>query len=155
MLNMKVSEIEGDAVLFYKQGFPIPAHCILNQFELMLQVFNEKKEELSQRYDIEIDMSLKMVAHYGSFTEYNLSGFKKLYGKVVIESHRLLKNSIESRCYALITDDLIAADAISSKNNKIRGLSASKLCEVYGDMRNICFTYFDYENANEEEKLTA
>lgn len=154
ILDLQVSEIEGDAVLFYKHGTPPSANRILEQYEAMLEGFNEKLEQINRRFGRCIDLSLKLVAHYGPITEYSIGGFIKLYGEAVIEAHRLLKNSVNSRSYALLTDELIEASYPTWKKEPPAGFSASKLCEVYGDLRNICFTCFNYE-AELEEKLTA
>lgn len=41
-LLFKVSEIEGDAILFYRYGMPYPVDVILRQFEVMLLAFNKR-----------------------------------------------------------------------------------------------------------------
>ena len=154
ILDLQVSEIEGDAILFYKLGkTPPSAHKILEQYEIMLEGFHEKLAQINRKFGRSLDLSLKLVAHYGSITEYSIGGFRKLYGKAVIEAHRLLKNSVNSRSYALLTDELIEASCPAQKKESLIGFSASKLCEVYGGLRNICFTYFDYEQEN-AEKMT-
>jgi hypothetical protein len=40
--QFKVSEIEGDAVLFYRLDDPVPVHTILAQFQSMLDRFEQK-----------------------------------------------------------------------------------------------------------------
>ncbi|TFF36224.1 DUF2652 domain-containing protein [Mucilaginibacter psychrotolerans] len=46
-----------------------------------------------------MDLGLKLITHYGPFSEYKVGGFTKLYGISVIKAHRLLKNSIGSDEY--------------------------------------------------------
>jgi hypothetical protein len=53
-----------------------------------------------------IDLSLKIITHYGEFTGYNVKQFNKLIGKDVIVAHQLLKNDIEQHEYWLITPPL-------------------------------------------------
>ncbi|WP_409932590.1 DUF2652 domain-containing protein [Xanthocytophaga flavus] len=38
-----------------------------------------------------MDLSLKLIAHYGTFLEYTIETFKKLYGEPIIKTHALLK----------------------------------------------------------------
>jgi hypothetical protein len=77
--------------------------------------------------------------------QFRIGGFEKLYGEVVIEAHRLLKNDVLSMSYVLITDELID-NCASSKEEELllRGIHSSKLCEFFGGLREVCFTYFDY-----------
>ncbi len=44
-------------------------------------------------------------------TEYKIDRFTKLYSGVVVEAHRLLKNSIKSDSYLLLTDSLLEKNA--------------------------------------------
>ena len=62
----------------------------------MLDKFNNKLKQLKNDTGIQIDLTLKMIVHYGRIATYKLNKFTKLYGKTVIEAHRLLKNSVKS-----------------------------------------------------------
>ncbi|HLW19037.1 MAG TPA: DUF2652 domain-containing protein [Cyclobacteriaceae bacterium] len=146
-MNLKIAEIEGDAIFFYKWE-PLPCiDGIMQQFELLKNAFDINKSELEQKYRIRLDLHLKAVAHYGDMSEFSLGGFRKLYGEVVVEAHRLLKNGIPERSYLLMTDTL--TDAGSAKSNYRETLihkhRSSKLCEIYGDVHNICFTYVYFD----------
>lgn len=144
LINLNVSEIEGDAIFFYKSE-PIPSiNNIVRQYEHWLKRFNQNLKKYNAQFERPLDLSLKVIAHYGEIVEYNIHGHHKLYGEVVIESHRLLKNSINSHSYILITDELMNASLGIGEIGFPGGLKSSKLCEIYGDLRNICFTYFDY-----------
>ena len=59
-----------------------------------------------------IDLTLKVITHYGEFTGYNVKNFSKLIGKDIIVAHQLLKNDIDQHEYWLVTDGL-AGDKIS------------------------------------------
>jgi hypothetical protein len=75
-----------------------------------------------------------------------------LYGEVVIEAHRLLKNSVPSKSYMLITDELMeAAGPISGAGIPTRQVRVEKLFEMYGGLRNIGFTWFDFQEVVEQE----
>jgi hypothetical protein len=109
-LEFSVSEIEGDAVLFYKFGPPPSVKCMIDQYESMIDVFEAKKRTLSEIFQTEIDLSIKIIVHHGRFLEYSISNFKKLYGSPVIEAHNLLKNHLlDSNCFILMTDAYINA----------------------------------------------
>lgn len=142
ILNLEISEIEGDAVLFYKKN-QITLTQIKFQFESMLNNFNAKIDELKAETGIEIDLTLKLIAHYGEISTYKIGDFEKLYGRSVIEAHSLLKNSIESNSYILITDDLF--NKSRKKNIDSSFFYGSQICEVLGNLKRICYTYFDYE----------
>lgn len=142
ILNLEISEIEGDAVLFYKKSSLSPIQ-IKQQFEVMLQAFRKEVAVLSEDYGLKIDLTLKLIAHYGELSTYRIGNFEKLYGTTVIEAHRLLKNSIQSNSYFLLTDSIFFA-----AKNAYSGscyYSGSQLCEIYGDLKKIGYTYFDYE----------
>lgn len=141
-LNLKISEIEGDAILFYVHNHLTPV-LIKDQFEVMLKQFKKRLEELRAETGLEIDLSLKLIAHYGKLSTYRIGKFEKLYGRTVIEAHRLLKNSIKSNSYILMTDSIFKASR--DKHTGTCYYSGSQLCEVQGNLKNIGFTYFDYE----------
>lgn len=103
-IEMNVSEIEGDAILFYKFGKKPSVHTILKMYENMLENFNIKRKEIESIMGDRLSLSLKLVAHYGSFSEYTIGPFKKLYGEPVVKAHALLKNNIKSNTYVLLTD---------------------------------------------------
>jgi hypothetical protein len=106
ILNLKVSEIEGDAILFYRYGAPPTLKALMDQYERMLIAFKKKLREFNGHRRLSgLELSLKLIVHLGSIAEYRLYGFKKLYGEAIIEAHRLLKNDIPSHNYVLVTKD--------------------------------------------------
>lgn len=142
ILELKISEIEGDAILFYTERTLTPIQ-IKEQYELMVDRFRAKVNELSDENGFEIKLSLKLIAHFGEISTYIIGDFEKLYGKTVIEAHQLLKNAIESRSYLLITESVFNAN-----KGKFAGTcyySGNHLCEIYGDLVKVGYVYFDYE----------
>lgn len=117
-LSLQVSEIEGDAVLFYKHGINPTLEEVIVLAERMYASFCRKRTELSQQLSFPIDLSLKFVVHYGSFSTYKLGSFEKLYGKPIVEAHKLLKNHLSSTpAYILFTTAfLLAASEARSVN---------------------------------------
>jgi hypothetical protein len=109
VLGLQLSEIEGDAVLFYKVGEPIPMEEMLDGINTMYEAFERKYHALKLQYDIQSELSLKFILHYGDMDVYEIRGFTKLYGQTIIESHRLLKNGSTYSSYILITEDYVKA----------------------------------------------
>ena len=108
-LNLQISEIEGDAVLFYKIGKPIPIRNIFSAFLRVRKAFDSKYQSWKRLYNIESDLSLKLILHYGDIKTYNVKGYNKLYGEAIIEAHQLLKNGNGISEYILITRDYMEA----------------------------------------------
>jgi hypothetical protein len=140
-LGFKISEIEGDAILFYLYGKPYPVKKLLQQFSGMLLAFNEKLEEIRLVADHADQLSIKAVAHYGEITEYQISRFSKLYGEILIEAHRLLKNHIHLNTYILITDAYIN----EFPKDDVLIFSGVQQCEKY-DLGKLCYTYYPYND---------
>jgi Protein of unknown function (DUF2652) len=113
-IGLEVSEIEGDAILFYKFGDSPDLHELYKQVEKMFCEFHRH----IGAYDIRrfcqckacisaINLTLKIITHYGEFTGYNVKQFNKLIGKDVIVAHQLMKNNIDQHEYWLVTQDLL------------------------------------------------
>jgi hypothetical protein len=112
-LGMTVSEIEGDAVLFFmKDRTPTPSE-IVRQSERTFHAFHSHLK----RYERDRicpcgacrtahQLTLKMVAHAGPVEIIRVQEFEKPYGADVILAHRLLKNEIPNPEYLLLTREL-------------------------------------------------
>ncbi len=109
-MGLTVSEIEGDAVLFFKNTTPKIAD-ILSQVEKTFLRFHNHL----QRYETEricrcgacetaSRLSLKFIVHKGPVQSIKIKNHNKLHGPDVIHAHRLLKNAIDSHEYILFTD---------------------------------------------------
>jgi len=147
-LKLEVAEIEGDAVLFFKCNQLPSIIDIVDHFEILKIEFTKTKIELEEKYERNLKIDLKAIAHYGTITEFFLGGFRKLYGEVVVEAHHLLKNKINESSYLLITNELIESSIdIEYANKSINGLVTNKLCEIYNGLRNICYSYILTENS--------
>jgi hypothetical protein len=71
-LDMDLSEIEGDAILFYKVEKPFPLSQLMNGFKNMHEAFDTQFEKWKLRYKIEADLSLKLIVHYGEIIVYDI-----------------------------------------------------------------------------------
>ncbi|MET0393194.1 MAG: DUF2652 domain-containing protein [Chitinophagaceae bacterium] len=144
-LQLNVAEIEGDAVLFYRGGAAPSPHKLFDQYEKMVMAFEAKRKDLERKFSLRLDLSLKVIAHYGTMAPFRIGSFKKLYGQVVVEAHRLLKNSVDSNSYLLLTDSLFRQPHHVPDHDLLQpGIRSGRLCEVYDGLRKLCFTYFDF-----------
>ena len=113
-VGLEISEIEGDAILFYKFGETPPLDELYEQvrkmfcdFHRQLMAYHYRRFCQCKACTSAINLTLKVITHYGEFTGYNVKNFQKLIGKDIIIAHQLLKNDIEQHEYWLITDSLM------------------------------------------------
>jgi len=113
-LGLDISEVEGDAILFFKFGEKPELNEIYNQVEKMFSSFHKHLKIYENRRTCHcracvsvINLTLKVITHYGEFTGYKVKNFNKLIGKDVIVAHQLLKNDIEHHEYWLVTKSLM------------------------------------------------
>src|SRR5436190_8122825 len=112
-IGLEISEIEGDAILFYKYGEMPDLKEVYTQVEKMFREFHKQLLSYDHRRLCQckactgaVELTLKVITHYGEFTGYNVKSFNKLIGKDIIIALQLLKNDIEQHEYWLVTDSL-------------------------------------------------
>ena len=111
-MDLKISEIEGDSILFYQLAIPDMevVYAQLERFFLSfhkhLLLYERNQTFYCNAFTTAINMSLKIISYYGEFTEYNVGDFRKLIGKDVIIVHQLLKNDTIDHEYWLISSSL-------------------------------------------------
>ena len=110
-LELKVSEIEGDSVLFYVIGKPPAMGEIINQSKRMFIDFHVNLKVMERDFDCQCGacttvsiLTLKFITHYGVCSEVAIQNFTKLIGSDVILAHRLLKNNVPDREYILFSE---------------------------------------------------
>lgn len=135
-LGLEISEIEGDAILFYKFGEAPELEKIYGQVEKMFCEFHRNLLAYEKRRYCQceacvsaIDLSLKVITHYGEFTGYKVKNFNKLIGKDIIIAHQLLKNDIDKHEYWLVTKPLLGDAAPSGFTNWMEWNSSAKQTE--------------------------
>lgn len=110
-LGLMVSELEGDAVLFYKYGKPPSLEEIISQCNKIFKNFHCYIKQFS--FDTlcdcnccktAINLSLKFIVHYGKVSPVNIKKHEKLFGRDIIIAHRFLKNNIENEEYILLSE---------------------------------------------------
>lgn len=111
-LKMTVSEIEGDAVLFYRKGKEPSFKETAEQVETMFLEFHRYLAYYNRDRICECgacssasQLTLKFVYHYGNATLRKIANIESLFGPDVTLAHKLLKNSLDSHEYFLMTDD--------------------------------------------------
>jgi len=116
-MDLKISEIEGDAILFYRFGKPPSVEEMYVQVEKMFCNFHRYIKQYEDRRICPCkacegakDLTLKVITHHGEFSTYTVKEFSKLIGKDVIKAHQLLKNDIPLHEYWLVTDDIYRDD---------------------------------------------
>jgi hypothetical protein len=136
-LGLEISEVEGDAILFYKFGAPPDLDELYEQVEGMFCAFHRNLLAYEQRRYCQceacgaaVNLSLKVVTHYGEFTGYKVRDFQKLIGKDVIVAHQLLKNDIASREYWLVTQNLFEGRPTESVAGSRTWSSSAKRTEA-------------------------
>lgn len=110
-IGLKVSEIEGDAVLFFKTGKLPSLEKLMDQCKLFYTEFykqlNVLREENKEATIPEI-LGLKIILHYGQEIALTKVGNSiKLLGEDLVVAHRLLKNKIRMDEYVLLTEGLM------------------------------------------------
>ncbi len=115
-IDLQISEIEGDAILFYRKGKKPTAAEILTQVQRMYVKFHAclRKYEYQRICQCGAcgqsnNLSLKFIIHYGNISINQVKSFSKLFEKDLIVAHRLMKNDISLKEYVLITHQLLNA----------------------------------------------
>lgn len=114
--DLKLAEIEGDALFFYKENEIPSQERLLAQIETMFTAFYSHLKLLETNRICPCNacatapkLQLKIIAHCGELQFIEVQGNRKPFGQEVIQAHRLLKNSIASEHYALISKQLASA----------------------------------------------
>ncbi len=135
-LGLEISEIEGDAILFYKFGDPPALREIYKQVEKMFVAFHKNLISYEHRRYCQceacisaINLTLKVITHFGEFTGYNVKNFSKLIGKDIIVAHQLLKNDIPQHEYWLVTQNLLANEETLDFASWMQWNSSTKVTE--------------------------
>jgi hypothetical protein len=111
-LDMQVSEVEGDAVLFARTGRPPRFADLLSQTKKMYVDFHSYLKQFEMLRICQCGacigaskISLKVIVHAGPASAMDVKGHSKFIGSSVIIAHRLLKNSVPLAEYLLVTQE--------------------------------------------------
>lgn len=158
MMGLKVNEIEGDAIIFYRLGATSSPKTIIDQCQLFFNGFNEEIEKLylkmkenGEEDSTLLSLGLKVVVNYGVISLTPIGKKISLLGEPVVTAHKLLKNSIEDDQYVLFSDKYLEAcvgqtDASEIPNNLISG------SDFYEDLGDISYSYLSLSKMEQFSK---
>lgn len=153
--DMNISEIEGDAVLFFKDDIPSISKLIEQckqtfiNFHTYLQQYNTERICRCGACETASKLSLKFIIHQGDVEKISIKDHKKLHGKDLILAHRLLKNSIAEKEYILITDPF-KLDPFSIEIEKMEWVSLKEGSETYDNFEETKYSYIPIKSLLEE-----
>ncbi len=150
-IGMTISEIEGDAVLFFKEDVPSISDLIEQCQQTFINFHNHLRKYDTERIcrcgacEIATKLSLKFIVHKGDVERINIKGYKKLYGSDVILAHMLLKNSIPESEYILITDQ-DGLDLSTIELDKKEWISIKRGSDAYKNFGKFNYSYIPMKN---------
>ena len=156
-LKLEISEVEGDAIFFYRLGNRPALQNLLQQVEKMftrfhshLKLYEHQRVCPCGACKTAPGLSLKIIAHFGEVTGMSIKDHNKLFGKDVILIHRLLKNNLDNKEYVLFTDPLV--HAMEGKNLP-SWYVPQQATEQY-DVGNIQFHYSDLSKLHDTVRVS-
>ncbi len=148
--QLSLAEIEGDALFFYKENEVLSQEKLLAQIETMYTAFYGHLKMMEKNRicpcmacSSAINLELKIVAHSGDLQFLKVQNNRKPFGESVIQVHRLLKNTIDSDNYALISKDL--AEEIDMSLSYKSSLFNFKLGNDTYDNKNIDYIFSEID----------
>src|SRR6185295_9989699 len=151
-IGMKVSEIEGDAILFYRLGKELKPEEIVAQCRSMFIAFHQqlRKYDMSRICDCGActaagKMTLKIVAHQGNVSFFKVREHEKLFGSDVILVHRLLKNDIPEHEYMMVTENIPLEQLTSSGKKDFDWIKIMKGSSTY-DLGTVEYSYSHFKS---------
>lgn len=152
-LGMTVSEVEGDAILFYRAGEPPPLEALVAQAQKTFEAFHTHLKAYEAHRICTCgacraapDLTLKIIAHAGPMELISVKGFEKPFGSDVILAHRLLKNDIAATEYLLVTEPLLGTEETARLNGSTPPAMPDWVSIVageasYEDLRPVAYRY--------------
>jgi len=145
--TLSLNKLEGDAAFFFSEDKKdkLQSDEIIQAMEKANEAFKAKASELVfvQACGCEPclqskNLKLKIVAHKGNFTIKKIRNFEELAGEDVILTHRMLKNSLLSNEYWLVTNNFF--ENLSENNKKM----FVKITEDLDDFEKISLNYREF-----------
>ncbi len=154
---LTLNKLEGDAAFLYAElndeNRTEIARDALRQAQEFFTVFYERARTLStERADCDcgacqsiLDLRIKVVLHAGEAVFKTIRQWEELAGEDVILAHHLLKNSIPSNEYILMTEAFLRL--VGNQND----LSLERRFESYGDLGEVAIHVAYPRRKNEPE----
>jgi hypothetical protein len=158
-LNLQVSEIEGDAILYYRMGDPPSMKELSEQvrqmfldFHLYLQIIERDTVCQCGACRTASNLTLKFFIHFGEIGISKIREHTKLVGTNVILAHRIMKNSIESDEYFLMTDEYANLHTRSELSNTLNWAKIKEGKNVYDHIGEVCYQYIELSSLRDQIK---
>ncbi len=147
--RMDVSQVEGDAVLFISG---ISTADVIKALEGTFVAFHRRLRDMqavttcpcNACANIRI-LKLKFVIHHGRFSRQRLGGVEQLHGTDVIVAHRLLKNTVPSKEYLLVTDEVLERLPADVRSRFTPHSEESDLGAISGGYEEIAYLWHEAE----------
>ncbi len=140
----KLGDVEGDCLFVYRDS-EASAEEVFSYLRRLYETFLESLEEVVSgstcqcgACDRSGGLTLKFVVHAGDFDVERIAGQQQLIGRDVVVAHRLLKNSVRAREYALVTAPLAEVAHAS-------GLASTPGRDDYDDIGVIDYVSVDFQ----------
>ncbi len=155
---MQLNKLEGDAAFFFAEesSADYPSDQILTAMGEAQEAFKKRSAELTfvQACGCEPclqskNLRLKIVAHRGEFGIKKIRSFEELTGEDVILVHRMLKNSIKSNEYWLVTKQL--ADGLTPEK-RLRFLKSEQTFESFNK---VACEYLEFNTPEPKKKSSS
>lgn len=148
ILDMQVSEIQGDAILFYRLGPPPSIKQMAEQCRRIFLDFQNYLRLVERDVDSELgtalrgyELTLKIIVHYGPVSVAQIRQHTKLMGREVIVVHRLLKNNVMGSEYALFSDDYLRTQPAADISRSFTWTRLLRGSTVYDHLGRIRYRY--------------
>ncbi|MAY79828.1 MAG: hypothetical protein CL930_03490 [Deltaproteobacteria bacterium] len=112
---LRPEKLEGDAVLFtaVPENPSDFAQQLVTKLQTIFAVFQDRIHQIAFCSTCLCDccsqmtqLKVKAIVHHGPFLIKKVAGFREIAGQEIIRAHRLLKNTIDSDQYLLLTDSV-------------------------------------------------
>jgi hypothetical protein len=150
-LDLEVSEIEGDAVFFYKENEVPGLNEVYEQAKKMFLNFHSHlKLYESQRIcqcgacSSASELSLKFIVHSGEIGFTNIKNNRKPFGTDIVLLHKLLKNNISQGEYILFTHHFL--EDVKNSRNPVSVPKLENGVDDYADFGPINYTFTSLSN---------
>lgn len=144
--NLKLAEIEGDALFYYQSEDKIHPRDLIaeinnmyEQFHAHLNLYRYKRVCNCGACSRASDLKIKFIVHIGETDFIELNNSKKPFGPEVITVHRLLKNKIEEQEYIVFSQDYWVKH--EQEIQSMLGANFNKLSERF-DVGDYSYTYY-------------
>jgi hypothetical protein len=155
ILNLKIAEIQGDAILFYRIGTPPSISKLESQVKRTFLSFQERLEQMRTKYDLlrkAPNLSLKIIVHYGIVGTIRIKNIVKLLGTDMVVAHRILKNNIKEKEYLLMTEQYMNSQSPAMIEKSFAWTDIRSGKKNYDYLGTINYKYFSLSDLKKEKK---